>query len=336
MRKFAKRCLALLAAMVMLFALAGCNTKEQPQDLVTIELNEVTHSVFYAPQYAAMELGFFEEEGLRVELTNGGGADKVMTAVLTGGSDIGLAGPEASIYVYGEGREDHCVVFAQLTKRDGAFLVSREPDPDFDWKDLAGSYVIGGRAGGVPLMTFEYLLRQKGLTPNVDLTVDSSVQFNMMAGAFTGGTGDYVALFEPTASLLEREGKGYILASIGEQAGEVPYTAYFASKSYIEQNPDIIESFTRAVYKGQQWVKEHSAEEIAQAIEPYFPDTDLELLTAVTQRHKDIDAWNDTPIMKQSSFDRLQEIMEQAGELSARVPFDEVVDSSFGEMVTKE
>ena len=322
--------------MVMLFALAGCNTKEQPQDLVTIELNEVTHSVFYAPQYAAMELGFFEEEGLRVELTNGGGADKVMTAVLTGGSDIGLAGPEASIYVYGEGREDHCVVFAQLTKRDGAFLVSREPDPDFDWKDLAGSYVIGGRAGGVPLMTFEYLLRQKGLTPNVDLTVDSSVQFNMMAGAFTGGTGDYVALFEPTASLLEREGKGYILASIGEQAGEVPYTAYFASKSYIEQNPDIIESFTRAVYKGQQWVKEHSAEEIAQAIEPYFPDTDLELLTAVTQRHKDIDAWNDTPIMKQSSFDKLQEIMEQAGELSARVPFDEVVDNSFGEKVTKE
>ena len=336
MRKFAKRCLALLAAMVMLFALAGCNTKEQPQDLVTIELNEVTHSVFYAPQYAAMELGFFEEEGLRVELTNGGGADKVMTAVLTGGSDIGLAGPEASIYVYGEGREDHCVVFAQLTKRDGAFLVSREPDPDFDWKDLAGSYVIGGRAGGVPLMTFEYLLRQKGLTPNVDLTVDSSVQFNMMAGAFTGGTGDYVALFEPTASLLEREGKGYILASIGEQAGEVPYTAYFASKSYIEQNPDIIESFTRAVYKGQQWVKEHSAEELAQAIEPYFPDTDLELLTAVTQRHKDIDAWNDTPIMKQSSFDKLQEIMEQAGELSARVPFDEVVDNSFGEKVTKE
>ncbi len=324
MRKFAKRCLALLAAMVMLFALAGCNTKEQPQDLVTIELNEVTHSVFYAPQYAAMELGFFEEEGLRVELTNGGGAD------------IGLAGPEASIYVYGEGREDHCVVFAQLTKRDGAFLVSREPDPDFDWKDLAGSYVIGGRAGGVPLMTFESLFRQKGLTPNVDLTVDSSVQFNMMAGAFTGGTGDYVALFEPTASLLEREGKGYILASIGEQAGEVPYTAYFASKSYIEQNPDIIESFTRAVYKGQQWVKEHSAEEIAQAIEPYFPDTDLELLTAVTQRHKDIDAWNDTPIMKQSSFDKLQEIMEQAGELSARVPFDEVVDNSFGEKVTKE
>ena len=157
MRKFAKRGLALLAAMVMLFALAGCNTKEETKDLVTIELNEVTHSVFYAPQYAAMELGFFEEEGLRVELTNGGGADKVMTAVLTGGSDIGLAGPEASIYVYGEGREDHCVVFTQLTKRDGAFLVSREPNPAFDWKDLAGSYVIGGRAGGVPLMTFEYL-----------------------------------------------------------------------------------------------------------------------------------------------------------------------------------
>lgn len=335
MRKLSKRCLALAAAVLMLLAAAGCSVSEE-QELVTIELNEVTHSVFYAPQYAAMELGFFEEEGLEISLTNGGGADKVMTAVLSGGSDIGLAGPEAAIYVYGEGREDYCVVFGQLTKRDGSFLVGREEEPDFQWENLAGSYIIGGRAGGVPLMTFEYLLRQKGLTPNVDLTVDSSVQFNMMAGAFTGGTGDYVALFEPTASQLEREGLGVVLASIGEEAGEVPYTAYFASKSYMEQNPDIIERFTRAVYKGQQWVKEHSAQEIAQVIEPHFPDTDLELLTAVTQRHKDIDAWNDTPIMKQSAFDKLQEIMEQAGELDERVPFDKVVDNSFGEKVTQE
>ena len=274
MRKLSKRCLALAAAALMMFAAAGCSTTGE-QELVTIELNEVTHSVFYAPQYAAMELGFFEEEGLEISLTNGGGADKVMTAVLSGGSDIGLAGPEAAIYVYGEGREDYCVVFGQLTKRDGAFLVGREEEPDFQWENLAGSYIIGGRAGGVPLMTFEYLLRQKGLTPNVDLTVDSSVQFNMMAGAFTGGTGDYVALFEPTASQLEREGLGVVLASIGEEAGEVPYTAYFASKSYMEQNPDIIERFTRPFTRASSGSKSTARRRLPRSSSPTSPTPTL-------------------------------------------------------------
>ncbi|MBQ3077943.1 MAG: ABC transporter substrate-binding protein [Clostridia bacterium] len=326
-----RRAAALVLALLLTLALAGCQQTAagDGEALTTVRLNEVTHSVFYAPQYAAMELGFFAEEGLAIELTNGGGADKVMTAVLTGGSDIGLAGPEAAIYVHKEGREDACIVFGQLTKRDGAFLVGREPEPDFAWENLAGSYVIGGRAGGVPLMTLEHLLRSKGLIPGEDLTVDSSVQFNMMAGAFTGGTGDYVALFEPTASQMEQEGKGHILASIGEAAGEVPYTAYFAAESFLAENADLVERFTRAVHRGQQWVAEHTAAEIAEVIAPQFPDTDLALLTTVTERHKQIDAWNQTPVMEQAAFERLQDIMQEAGELDARVPFAEVVDNSF-------
>lgn len=324
-----KKLLALLLSAVLLIpVLGGCAKKDT---LEKVELNEVTHSVFYAPFYAALELGFFADEGLDIELTNGGGADKVMTAVLSGGSDIGLAGPEAAIYVYGEGREDYCVVFGQLTKRDGSFLVGREEEPDFQWENLAGSYIIGGRAGGVPLMTFEYLLRQKGLTPNVDLTVDSSVQFNMMAGAFTGGNGDYVTLFEPTATQVEQEGKGYILTSLGLESGEIPYTAFFASQSYMEEHPDVIQGITNAVARGQQWVREHSASEIAEAIAPQFPDTDPEELEAVCQRHLDIDAWNETPVMQEESLNRLMDVMEGAGQLEARVDFDDLVDNSWAE-----
>ena len=227
---------------VLLFTglFAGC---EKQEETTVIRLSEVTHSVFYAPLYAAMKLGFFEEEGLEVELTNGGGADKVMTAVLADQVDIGLAGPEACIYVLLEGREDYPVVFAQLTKRDGSFIVGRT-DGEFKWDDLRGKTIIGGRKGGVPEMTLEYVMKQNGVIPNVDAVVDTSVQFNMMAGAFTGGNGDYVALFEPTATEVELEGKGYILASLGQESGEIPYTAFFASKSYIAENADTVQSLT--------------------------------------------------------------------------------------------
>ncbi len=306
---------------------------EPEPELRKVQLNEVTHSVFYAPQYAAMELGFFAEEGIELELVNGGGADKVMAAVLSGASEIGLAGPEAAIYVYLEGREDYSKIFAQLTKRDGAFLVGRQPVEDFTWESLEDSYVIGGRKGGVPLMTLEYLLKSKGLVPEENITVDSSIQFTAMAGAFVGGTGDYVTLFEPTASMLEAEGQGYILASVGEEAGEVPYTAYFANSSFIEENPELIAAFTRAVAKGQQWVMEADAAEIAEVIAPHFIDTDIDLLTTVTQRHKDIDAWNATPVMEEEAFNKLQDIMETAGELTERVPFEDLVDNSFAEAV---
>ena len=306
---------------------AGC---EKQEETTVIRLSEVTHSVFYAPLYAAMKLGFFEEEGLEVELTNGGGADKVMTAVLADQVDIGLAGPEACIYVLLEGREDYPVVFAQLTKRDGSFIVGRT-DGEFKWDDLRGKTIIGGRKGGVPEMTLEYVMKQNGVIPNVDAVVDTSVQFNMMAGAFTGGNGDYVALFEPTATEVELEGKGYILASLGQESGEIPYTAFFASKSYIAENADTVQSFTDAVARAQKWVAEHSAAEIAEAVADQFPDTDLDVLTIVAQRYKDIDAWSTDPVMTKESLERLETVMEEAGELSARVEFERLVDNSFAE-----
>jgi NitT/TauT family transport system substrate-binding protein len=327
-----KKFFALVLTVMLLATLfTGCSKSDE---MTTVRLNEVTHSVFYAPMYAALNLGYFTEEGLDVELTNGGGADKVMTAVLAGQADIGLAGPEACIYVLNEGREDYPVVFAQLTKRDGSFLVGRSDDA-FQWDDLKGKTIIGGRKGGVPEMTLEYVMRQNGVVPNQDAVVDTSVQFNMMAGAFTGGNGDYVTLFEPTATVVELEGKGYVLTSIGQESGEIPYTAFFASQSYMSANPDVVQSFTDAVAKGQKWVQEHSAQEIAEAIADQFPDTKLEVLTLVAQRYKDIDAWNQTPVMKEASLDRLQTVMETAGELDQRVDFAKLVDNSFAEEASK-
>lgn len=300
-----------------------------------IKLNEVTRSVFYAPQYVAIEKGFMQEEGLEVEITTGQGADKVMTAILAGQSDIGLAGPEASIYVYNEGKEDYTQVFAQLTQKDGSFLVSRTPTENFSWQDLKGETVIPGRKGGVPYMTLEYVLRQNGLNPDTDLVLDDSIKFDLMAGAFTGGTADYVTLFEPTATMTQNAGKGYIVASVGEASGEIPYTAYFAKKSYIENNKDTIQKFTNAIYKGQQWIKEHTTQEIAEEIKGFFPDTDVELLANVLQSYKDIDAWKTEPTMKEESFELLQTVMEQAGELKQRAPFDKIIDNQYAQEATK-
>ena len=321
---------AILAALGILAAAAcGCGAPAEPQ-VKTLRLCEVTHSVFYAPQYVALSQGFFEEEGLAIELSNGGGADKVMTAVLTGQADIGLAGPEACIYVHNQEKEDAPVIFAQLTKRDGSFLVGREGG-SFSWEDLRGCTVLGGRKGGVPEMTLEYVLRQNGLTPGVDVTVDTSVQFNMMAGAFTGGQGDYVALFEPTATQVEAAGQGYVLTSIGQESGEIPYTAYFANLSWLENNADTAQRFVNAIAKAQKWVAEHTDREVAEAIVDQFPDTSLEELEAVTARHRQIDAWNATPIMEQQALERLETVMEQAGELahSQWVPFDDLVNNTF-------
>lgn len=317
--------LTLLVFVALTFSACGKGTKDK------ISLNEVTRSVFYAPQYVAINKGFFEEEGITLELTTGQGADKVMTAVISGQADIGFSGPEACIYVYNEGKEDYAVVFAQLTKRDGSFLVGRQPEPDFKWENLKGKYIIGGRKGGVPEMTLEYVLKKHGLIPHVDLTVDTSIQFAVMAGAFTGGTGDYVALFEPTATLLEKEGKGYVLASIGQESGEIPYTAYYAKKSFIEKNKDLIQRFTNAIYKGQKWVDSHSPREIAEAIQEFFPDSDLDTLENVAKRYKEIDAWNKDPILKEHSLELLQVVMEEAGELDKRAPYDKIVTTKFAE-----
>ena len=297
--------------------------------LEKIKVSEVTRSVFYAPQYIAISEGFFEENGIDIDLTTGQGADAVMTSVLSNQCDIGFAGPEASIYVYNEGKEDYTEVFAQLTKRDGSFLVAREDTDNFSWQDLKGKTVIPGRKGGVPYMTLEYVLKKNGIDPQKDLVLDDSIKFDLMAGAFSAGNADYVTLFEPTASNTEKQGKGYIVASVGEASGEIPYTAYFAKKSYIENNSDTIQNFTNAIYKGQTWVKEHSAEEIALSIQDFFPDSDIEQLTVAIQKYKDIDAWNETPVLEREAFDRLQEVMTMAGELEKEAPYDKIVNNKY-------
>lgn len=307
--------------------LTGCSTNGS--ELTKVNLSEVTHSIFYAPQYVALTQGFFEEEGLEIVLTNGQGADKVMTAVLAGQADIGFAGPEASVYVYNEGKDDYGIVFAQLTNGDGTFLMGREPEPDFQWSNLKGKTVIGGRKGGMPAIVLQYVLKKNGLTAGKDVLIDTTMQFAAMPGAFMGGQGDYVILFEPTASIMEKEGKGYIVASLGEESGEVPYTAYFAKKSTIEKNPELIQKFTNAIYKGQQWVANHTPEEIAQAIKPYFPDEADEILISAVERYKNQNSWKQDPILLENDFYLLQEIIKDAGELDQIAPYDKVVTTEF-------
>ena len=325
-----------IGAVIAAVIIVNRNREQQETGLTTIQLNEVTRSVFYSPQYVAIAKGFFEQEGLNIEITTGQGADKVMTAVLAGQSDIGFAGPEAAIYVYNEGKEDYIEVFAQMTKRDGSFLVSRTQNEDFKWTDLKGSTIIPGRKGGVPYMTFKYVLKQNGIDTENEVVLDDSIKFDLMAGAFAGGNADYVTLFEPTASMTEAQGKGYIVASVGEASGEIPYTAYFAKKSYIESNPDIIQGFTNATYKGLTWVKEHTAREIAEVVQSFFPDTDLDMLAQSIQSYKDIDAWNETPVLKEEAFDRLQTVMSEAGELEKKAPYNVIVNNEFAKKAIEE
>lgn len=328
-----KRFIAVFLAVVLVFALTctmliGCEKSDKQK----VTVSEVTHSVFYAPQYVAISLGFFEERGIEIELVNGGGADKVMTAVLANQVDIGFAGPESAIYVYLEGKEDYPEVFAQVTKKDGSFLVAREEDDDFEWTDLKGKHILPGRKGGVPYMALEYVIKKNGLTPATDMNFDNSISFDAMTAAFLGGVGDYVTIFEPTATSLEKEGKAYIVASVGEEAGEIPYTAYFAKKSYIEENEELIQDFVDAIYEGQMWVENHTAKEVAKVLAESFSDTDIDVLETVVQRYKDIDAWNQTPIMTKESFDRLQDVIEEAGELTKRVEFEELVNNTYAEI----
>lgn len=331
-KRFCRALALLMAAVLMLIGCVGC---KKDNGLDKVRVCEVTHSIFYAPQYVAIALGFFEEEGIEIELSNGQGADAVMAAVLSGNIDVGFAGPEASIYVYNEGKKDYTQVFAQVTRRDGSFLIARQPDDNFTWDKVRGKTVLPGRKGGVPYMALEYVLRQNGIDPYKDTNLDNSVQFSMMTAAFTGGTGDYVTAFEPTASMLQQEGKGYIVASVGEASGDIPYTAYFAKKSYIEENSDLIQRFTNAVYKGQQWVATHTDAEVAEAVKDFFADTSIELLTASVASYRAIDAWNTDPVMSEESFNRLQIVMTQAGELTKTADYDKVVNNTFAAQVKK-
>jgi len=254
--------------MIMMFTtimLIGCG-EAKDENITKVRLNEVTRSVFYAPMYIAISEGFFEENGIQIDLQTGQGADKVMQAVLSDSADVGFCGPEQVIYINIQGREDNPVAFAQLTQKDGTFLVGRTNEENFNWKQLKGKDIIGGRPGGVPAMALEYAMKQNGINPDTDANMVTNIDFAATAGAFKGGTGDYVALFEPTASVLEKEGTGHILASVGEESGIIPYTCFFATNSYMKENPEVIQKFTNAIYKGQQWYFSHTSEEIADSI----------------------------------------------------------------------
>ncbi len=326
--------IVVIAVLLLAFAIMinTSNKKEVSKDAIkNINVSEVTRSVFYSPQYVAIKNGFFEKNGIKVELITGQGADAVMTSVLSNQVEIGFAGPEASIYVYNEGKDDYTQVFAQLTKRDGSFLVSKTDTKNFNWNDLKGKTVIPGRKGGVPYMTLEYVLKENGINPQTDLVLDDSIKFDLMAGAFSAGTAEYVTLFEPTASMTQMQGKGYIVASIGKESGEIPYTAYFAKQSFIKENEEIIQGFTNAIFEGQQWVKSHSSREIAECIKDFFPDSEVDILEKAIQSYKEIDAWNENPILKEESFNRLEEVMIEAGELKEKVPYDKIVNNKYAE-----
>ena len=300
--------------------------------LTKVTLNEVAHSIFYAPQYVAIEEGYFKDEGLDLTLVTGFGADKTMTAVISGEADIGFMGAEASIYAYQEGATDPVVNFAQLTQRAGNFLVAREEMPDFKWEDLKDKKVLGGRKGGMPEMVFEYILRKNGLDPQKDLTIDQSIDFGSTAAAFTGDTSaDFTVEFEPSATALEKEGAGYVVASLGVDSGYVPYTSYSAKTSYMEKNPEIIQKFTNALQKGMEYVQSHTPEEIAEVIAPQFAETDLDTVTAIVKRYYDQDTWKSNLIFEKESFELLEDILEDSGELSERVSYEDLVTTKYAQ-----
>ena len=306
--------------------------KKDEAKLAKVTLNEVAHSIFYAPQYVAIEEGYFKDEGLDMTLITGFGADKTMTAVISGEADIGFMGAEASIYAYQEGATDPVVNFAQLTQRAGNFLVAREEMLDFKWEDLKGRKVLGGRKGGMPEMVFEYILKQNGLDPQKDLSIDQSIDFGATAAAFKGdNSADFTVEFEPSATALEKQGAGYVVASLGVDSGYVPYTSYSAKTSYMEKNPDIMQKFTNALQKGMDYVQKHTPEEIARVIEPQFPETDLDTITAIVKRYYDQDTWKENLVFGQEGFELLQDILEDAGELKERTPYEELVNTEFAQ-----
>ena len=328
-RKIAAVFLAVLMVIGCMSVYAGT------EELTEVTLNEVAHSIFYAPQYVAYEKGYFAEEGLDLEIVTGFGADKVMTAVLSGEADIGFMGAEASIYAYQEGANDAVVNFAQLTQRAGNFLVARQEMPDFTREDLKGSKVLGGRKGGMPEMVFEYILKQNGIDPETDLEIDQSIDFGSTAAAFSGGLGDFSVEFEPSATALEQEGAGYVVASLGVDSGYVPYTSYSAKTSFMEEHPDVIQKFTNALQKGMEYVREHSPEEIAEVIAPQFPETDLDTITTIVKRYYEQDTWKDNLVFEKESFELLQDILEGAGELKERVSYNDLVITDYAEEALK-
>lgn len=322
----------LLCFILLLFfcsVLPGCSKQKTDDTITPVTLSEVAHSIFYAPQYVAIEKGYFKDEGIDLTLVNSAGADKVMTALISGDAQIGFMGSEASIYVYAEGSKDYAVNFAQLTQRAGNFLVGRNSDPDFQWEDLKGTTVLGGRAGGMPEMIFEYILKQHGIDPRTDVTIDQSIDFGLTAAAFMEGDADYTVEFEPFATKVELEGAGTVVASLGVDSGYVPYTAYCARESYLKENPKLIQGFTNAIQKGLDYVNSHTAEEIAAVIKPQFSETEASTITAIVERYLSQDTWKTDLIFQKESFTLLQEILMDAGELEEPVPYEDLVTTEY-------
>jgi NitT/TauT family transport system substrate-binding protein len=296
--------------------------------LQVVRLSEVVRSIFYAPQYVALALGFFEDEGLSISMSTAWGADKGAAALISGSVEIGFFGPEAAIYIYNQGARDYIVGFAQLTAMDGSFFMKRGQSEEFDWEEVRGKTIVGARPGGVPEMVLEYVLRQHGITPFEDVDIITNLAFAAAPGAFQAGLGDYIAQFEPSMTQLEMAGAGKIVASMGLEGGPITYTLYHARRDYIEENRDVLVRFTRALYRGMEWVEEHSPEETAKVIQGFFPDTDLEVIIKITERYKAQGTWNPTPVISEEGFEHLQTVMEYAGELEERVPFDALMDNS--------
>ena len=329
-----KKTVTLLLLCSLVLSCIACG-KNADNGLEKITLNEVAHSIFYAPMYVAIEEGYFKDEGIDLTLVTGYGADNTMTALLTGEADIGFMGSESSIYTYAQGAKDYAVNFAQLTQRAGNFLVSREPIENFTFDMLKGKEVLGGRAGGMPQMVFEYILKQNSIDPKTDLSIDQSIDFGSTAAAFSGGQGDFTVEFEPHATALEEKGDGYVVASLGEASGYVPYTAFCAKKSFLEKNPNLIQAFTNALQRGMDYVNSHTAEEIAKVIQPQFKETDLKTITAIVKRYLAQDTWKDDLNFEEDSFTLLQNILEEAGELEKRVPYDALVNTEFSKNAKK-
>lgn len=327
----------ILCAVTMLFVLSGCGVKDSAatDGKTKVVLNEVAHSIFYAPMYVAIEEGYFAEEGIALTLVTGFGADKTMTAVLTDEADIGFMGSESTVYTYAGGTEDYVVNFAQLTQRAGNFLVSREPIDNFSWDMLKGKNVLGGRAGGMPEMVFEYILTKNNIDPVVDVMIDQSIDFGSTAAAFSGGQGDFTVEFEPHATALEQKGDGYVVASLGEDSGYVPYTSFSAKKSYLEENKETVQAFTNALQKGMDYVQSHTPAEIAQVIAPQFEEMDVETLTTIVERYYNQDTWKENLIFEEESFDLLQNILEDSKVLEERVPYEDLVTTEFAEAAVK-
>ena len=311
------------AFMLALFCFAGCKKSS------VIRLNEVTHSIFYAPLYLAINLGYMEEEDIEIELTNGGGSDVSMAALLSNSADIALLGPETLVYVVNEGSTNHPIVFGQLTKRDGSFLISKTPTDNFNWLDLENTYILGGREGGMPAMTLEYVLNSKGLFDGVNMTFDTSIQFDLITAAFEGGTGDYCTMFEPAASNYVSQNKGYYAASVGEAAGDVPFTCFMATQKFMKDHPDKIKGFLRAINKAYNYMISTPIKDVAKALAPSFEGTDLSLIESSLKMYLDIDAWSSTPVMSQSSFNRLLDIITNAGIDVSNVKMSDIVDNSY-------